>query len=151
MSNIVDLKVIVVQTEFDALLLENSLIKQHQPRYNVMLKDDKSYPWIRIRNERFPRVEGMRNPEKDGSEYYGPYASARVMKTVVELVNRMYKLRNCNYDLEQEERAKRASTSAAWNTTWAIARALAKACGGSGLRRRHQVDPADRAGRVRVW
>ncbi|MGB5051762.1 MAG: excinuclease ABC subunit UvrC, partial [Caldilineaceae bacterium] len=89
-------------TEFDALLLENSLIKQHQPRYNVMLKDDKSYPWIRIRNERFPRVEGMRNPEKDGSEYYGPYASARVMKTVVELVNRMYKLRNCNYDLSKK-------------------------------------------------
>ena len=101
-SKITDLKVIVVETEFDALLLENSLIKQHQPRYNVMLKDDKSYPWIRIRNERFPRVEGMRNPEKDGSEYYGPYASARVMKTVVELVNRMYKLRNCNYDLSKK-------------------------------------------------
>ena len=101
-ANIVDLKVIVVETEFDALLLENSLIKQHQPRYNVMLKDDKSYPWIRIRNERFPRVEGMRNPEKDGSEYYGPYASSRVMHTVVELVNRMYKLRNCNYDLSRK-------------------------------------------------
>ncbi|MFZ1332952.1 MAG: excinuclease ABC subunit UvrC [Flavobacteriales bacterium] len=98
-ANIVDVKVIVVATEFDALLLENSLIKQHQPRYNIMLKDDKSYPWIRIRNERFPRVEGMRNPEKDGSEYYGPYASSRVMHTVVELVNKMYKLRSCNYDL----------------------------------------------------
>lgn len=107
-ANIVDVEVIVVATEFDALLLENSLIKQHQPRYNVMLKDDKSYPWIRIRNERFPRVEGMRNPEKDGAEYYGPYASARVMKTVVELVNRMYKLRNCNYDLSKRnvERGK---------------------------------------------
>jgi len=98
-ANITDVRIIVVETEFDALLLENSLIKQHQPRYNVMLKDDKSYPWIRIRNERFPRVEGMRNPEKDGSEYYGPYASSRVMRTVVELVGRMYKLRNCNYDL----------------------------------------------------
>ena len=107
-SNIVDVKVIVVATEFDALLLENSLIKQHQPRYNVALKDDKSYPWIRIRNERFPRVEGMRNPEDDGSEYYGPYASGRVMKTVVELVNTMYKLRNCNYDLSEKnvERSK---------------------------------------------
>ena len=73
-ANIVDLKVILVETEFDALLLENSLIKQHQPRYNVALKDDKSYPWIRIRNERFPRVEGMRNPVDDGAEYYGPYA-----------------------------------------------------------------------------
>ncbi len=98
-ANITDVRVILVDTEFDALLLENSLIKQHQPRYNVMLKDDKSYPWIRIRNERFPRVEGMRNPVDDGAEYYGPYASGRVMKTVVELVNTMYKLRNCNYEL----------------------------------------------------
>ena len=107
-SKITDLKVIVVETEFDALLLENSLIKQHQPRYNVALKDDKSYPWIRIRNERFPRVEGMRNPVDDGSEYYGPYASGRVMKTVVELVNSMYKLRTCNYELSQKnvERGK---------------------------------------------
>lgn len=100
-ANITDLKVIVVATEFDALLLENSLIKQHQPRYNVALKDDKSYPWIRIRNERFPRVEGMRNPADDGAEYYGPYASSRVMKTVLELVNTMYKLRNCNYELSE--------------------------------------------------
>ena len=97
--NITDVKVILVETEFDALLLENSLIKQHQPRYNVMLKDDKSYPWIRIRNERFPRVEGMRNPVDDGSEYFGPYASARVMHTVLELVNKMYRLRSCNYEL----------------------------------------------------
>ncbi len=79
---IVDLRTILVATEFDALLLENSLIKQHQPKYNVALKDDKSYPWIRIRNERFPRVEGMRNPEHDGSEYFGPYASGKVMHTV---------------------------------------------------------------------
>jgi excinuclease ABC subunit C len=100
-ANITDLKVILVATEFDALLLENSLIKQHQPRYNVALKDDRSYPWIRIRNERFPRVEGMRNPVDDGAEYYGPYASSRVMKTVVELVNTMYKLRNCNYELSE--------------------------------------------------
>ena len=107
-ANITDLKVIVVATEFDALLLENSLIKQHQPRYNVALKDDRSYPWIRIRNERFPRVEGMRNPVDDGAEYYGPYASSRVMKTVVELVNTMYKLRNCNYELSERnvERGK---------------------------------------------
>lgn len=107
-ANIVDLKVILVETEFDALLLENSLIKQHQPRYNVALKDDKSYPWIRIRNERFPRVEGMRNPVDDGAEYYGPYASGRMMKTVVELVNSMYKLRTCNYELSQKnvERGK---------------------------------------------
>ena len=97
--NIVDLRTMVVATEFDALLLENSLIKQLQPKYNVALKDDKSYPWIRIRNERFARVEGMRNPENDGSEYYGPYASVRVMRTVLQLVHKIYRLRTCNLDL----------------------------------------------------
>lgn len=97
--NITDLRTIVVATEFDALLLENSLIKQHQPKYNVALKDDKSYPWIRIRNERFPRVEGMRNPEDDGSEYFGPYASGKVMHTVLHLIRKLYRLRTCNLDL----------------------------------------------------
>lgn len=96
---IVDLRVIHVPTEFEALLLENSLIKEHQPRYNILLRDDKSFPFIRIRNERFPRVEGMRNPEKDGSEYYGPYAGVRTMKTVLQLTHKLYKLRTCNYDL----------------------------------------------------
>lgn len=94
-----DLRTIVVSTEFDALLLENSLIKQHQPKYNVALRDDKSYPWIRIRNEHFPRVEGMRNPEDDGSEYYGPYGSVRVMRSVLQMVRRLYRLRTCNLDL----------------------------------------------------
>lgn len=96
---IVDLRVILVPTEFEALLLENSLIKEHQPRYNILLRDDKSFPFIRIHNERYPRVEGMRNPEDDGSEYYGPYASVRTMKTVLQLVHKLYKLRTCNYDL----------------------------------------------------
>ena len=96
---IVDLRVIHVPTEFEALLLENSLIKQHQPRYNILLRDDKSFPFIRIVNERFPRVEGMRNPEQDGSEYYGPYAGVRTMKTVLQLTHKLYKLRTCNYDL----------------------------------------------------
>ncbi len=100
--NIVDLRTIVVATEFDALLLENSLIKQHQPKYNVALKDDKSYPWIRIRKERFPRVEGMRNPENDGSEYFGPYASVRVMRTVLHMIHRIYRLRTCNLDLSEK-------------------------------------------------
>ncbi|MCW5899717.1 MAG: excinuclease ABC subunit UvrC [Flavobacteriales bacterium] len=96
---IADLRVIHVPTEFEALLLENSLIKEHQPRYNILLRDDKSFPFIRIRNERFPRVEGMRNPESDGSDYFGPYASVRTMKTVLGLVHKLYKLRTCNYDL----------------------------------------------------
>ena len=100
-KRIADLRVIVVPTEFEALLLENSLIKEHQPRYNINLRDDKSFPFIRIRNERFPRVEGMRNPEDDGSEYYGPYASVRTMKTVLQLVHKLYKLRTCNYDLSE--------------------------------------------------
>ncbi|MBK6776955.1 MAG: excinuclease ABC subunit C [Flavobacteriales bacterium] len=99
---IVDLRTILVATEFDALLLENSLIKQHQPKYNVALKDDKSYPWIRIRNERFPRVEGMRNPEHDGSEYFGPYASGKVMHTVLHLIRKLYRLRTCNLDLSKK-------------------------------------------------
>lgn len=94
-----DLRTIVVDTEFDALLLENSLIKQHQPRYNILLRDDKSFPFIRIRNEDLPRVEGMRNPVADGSEYFGPYASVRTMKTVLQLTHKLYQLRTCNYDL----------------------------------------------------
>lgn len=96
---IADLRTIVVETPFDALLLENSLIKQFQPRYNIRLRDDKSYPWIRIRNEDFPRVEGMRNPEDDSAEYIGPFASVKTMRTLLGLVHKMHKLRTCNYDL----------------------------------------------------
>ncbi|MBS1581058.1 MAG: excinuclease ABC subunit C [Bacteroidetes bacterium] len=96
---ITDLRTIVVETDFDALLLENSLIKEYQPRYNIRLRDDKSYPWIRIRDERFPRVEGMRNPEDDGAEYVGPFASVRTMRTLLGLVHKLHKLRTCNYDL----------------------------------------------------
>ena len=99
---IMDLRTILVATEFDALLLENSLIKQHQPKYNVALKDDKSYPWIRITNERFPRVEGMRNPVHDGSEYFGPYASGKVMHTVLHLIRKLYRLRTCHLDLSKK-------------------------------------------------
>jgi excinuclease ABC subunit C len=96
---IVDLRTIVVPTEFEALLLENSLIKEHQPRYNILLRDDKSFPWIRIRNEALPRIEGMRNPEDDGAEYFGPYPGVRTMRTVLDLVHKLYKLRTCSYDL----------------------------------------------------
>ncbi len=103
---IVDLRTIVTETPYDALLLENSLIKEYQPRYNILLRDDKSYPWIRIRNEHFPRIEGMRNPVDDGSEYIGPFASVRAMRTVLKLVHQLYKLRTCNYDLSPENIAK---------------------------------------------
>lgn len=97
-----DIRTIVTENELEALLLENNLIKQHQPKYNVMLKDDKSYPWIRIRKERFPRIYAMRNPVDDGSEYYGPYPSGRVMKTILELIRQLYPIRTCNYNLSQE-------------------------------------------------
>lgn len=92
----------VVDTEMDALLLENSLIKEFQPRYNINLKDDKSYPFIRISKERFPRVYAMRNPVRDGSEYFGPYASPRIMHTVLDLVRKLYPTRSCNLQMTPE-------------------------------------------------
>ncbi|HEY5687774.1 MAG TPA: excinuclease ABC subunit UvrC, partial [Yeosuana sp.] len=100
---IVSIKHIVVDTETDALLLENNLIKKYQPRYNVLLKDDKSYPWICIKNERFPRVFSTRRVIKDGSEYFGPYTSMKTVSTLLDLIKGLYHLRNCNYDLSKEK------------------------------------------------
>ncbi|NNL16840.1 MAG: excinuclease ABC subunit UvrC [Flavobacteriaceae bacterium] len=97
------IKHIVVKTETDALLLENNLIKKYQPRYNVMLKDDKSYPWICIKKERFPRVFSTRRVIKDGSEYFGPYTSGKTVSTLLDLIKGLYQLRNCNYDLSPEK------------------------------------------------
>ncbi|MDC7995125.1 excinuclease ABC subunit UvrC [Altibacter sp. HG106] len=97
------IKHIVVATETDALLLENNLIKKYQPRYNVMLKDDKSYPWLCIKNERFPRVFPTRRVIRDGSEYYGPYTSMKTVHTLLELIRGLYPLRTCNYDLAEEK------------------------------------------------
>ncbi|OFY83668.1 MAG: excinuclease ABC subunit C [Bacteroidetes bacterium RIFCSPLOWO2_12_FULL_35_15] len=101
-KKISDIKYIIVDTEIDALLLENNLIKKYQPRYNVLLKDDKTYPWICIKNEPFPRVFSTRYLVKDNSSYYGPYASVRVMNMVLDLVKQLYKLRNCNLNLNPE-------------------------------------------------
>ncbi|MCT4622251.1 MAG: GIY-YIG nuclease family protein, partial [Schleiferiaceae bacterium] len=101
-KKIADVKVIVTETEIDALLLENNLIKEYQPRYNINLKDDKSYPWICIKKERFPRIYSLRNLPKDNSEYYGPYASVKVMKTVLELIRQLYPLRTCSYQLTED-------------------------------------------------
>jgi excinuclease ABC subunit C len=92
---------IVVESEYEALLLENSLIKKHQPHYNVALRDDKTYPWICIKKEPFPRVFSTRNLIKDGSEYYGPYASVKMMHTVLNIISKLYKLRTCSYHLSQ--------------------------------------------------
>src|SRR5690606_5379721 len=101
-SKINDIKCIVVETEFDALLLENSLIKKHQPRFNINLRDDKTYPWICIKKERFPRIFSTRKLVKDGSEYFGPYASSKTMHTVLNLVKQLHKLRTCNLNLSKE-------------------------------------------------
>lgn len=96
----------IVDTEIDAWLLENSLIKKHKPRYNVMLKDDKTYPWIVIKNEPFPRVFWTRRYIKDGSKYYGPYASVGMMHVVLDTIRELFPLRTCTLNLSQENIAK---------------------------------------------
>ncbi len=101
-SKISDIKHIVVESESDALLLENNLIKKYQPKYNVQLKDDKSFPWICIKNEHFPRVFSTRNIMNDGSEYFGPYTSAKMVRTLLSLIKQLYQLRTCNYNLTKE-------------------------------------------------
>lgn len=101
-SRINDIKWIVVKTEYDALLLENNLIKEYKPRYNVMLKDDKTYPWIVIRNEHFPRVHPTRNVVQDGSEYFGPYASGKTMHTLLDLIRQLYPRRTCSLLLTEK-------------------------------------------------
>lgn len=101
-KQIADIKYIVVPSEQDALLLENSLIKKHQPRYNILLKDDKTYPWICIKNEPFPRVFYTRRFVHDGSLYYGPYTYLPAMKTVLDLIHNIYGIRTCNNKLTDD-------------------------------------------------
>jgi excinuclease ABC subunit C len=98
----VHIRHIIVENESDALLLENNLIKRYQPRYNILLKDDKTFPWICIKNERFPRVFSTRNVYRDGSLYFGPYTSALMVKTLITLVRQIYQLRNCSLNLTEE-------------------------------------------------
>jgi excinuclease ABC subunit C len=100
-KKIVTIKHIVVPTETDALLLENNLIKTLQPRYNVLLRDDKSYPWLCIKKEPFSRIFATRRMVKDGSEYFGPYTSFKTVSTILELIKELYPLRTCNYDLSE--------------------------------------------------
>nr|WP_319400620.1 excinuclease ABC subunit UvrC [uncultured Carboxylicivirga sp.] len=101
-KKIADIKHIVVDSEEDALLLENNLIKKYQPRYNILLKDDKSFPWIVIKNERFPRVYQTRNFIRDGSIYYGPYTSGGMVRTLLDLFKQLYPLRTCKHLLSDE-------------------------------------------------
>lgn len=98
-KNIAEIKYMVVETEEDALLLENNLIKKYQPRYNVLLKDDKNFPWICVKQEPFPRIFITRKVENDGSQYFGPYASMYLAKTTYSLVRKLYQLRTCNLNL----------------------------------------------------
>jgi excinuclease ABC subunit C len=97
------IKHIVVPTESDALLLENNLIKKYRPRYNVLLKDDKTFPWICVKKEKFPRIFPTRKFIKDGSEYFGPYTSMKTIHTLLDLIKSVYPLRTCNYDLSQDK------------------------------------------------
>ena len=101
-SNIDNIETINVNSEYDALLLENNLIKEHQPRYNILLKDDKTYPWICIKNERFPRIFSTRNIIKDGSEYFGPYSNVKMMRVLLGLIKELYQIRTCAYDLSEK-------------------------------------------------
>ncbi len=100
--NIVDIRYIVVETEQDALILENNLIKKYQPRYNIQLKDDKTFPWICVKNEHFPRVFYTRKVFKDGSLYFGPFTSMLLVRTLLELFKQTYKLRTCNFNLNED-------------------------------------------------
>ena len=103
---IVTIKHIVVPTESDALLLENNLIKKLQPRYNVLLRDDKTYPWLCIKNEPFSRVFSTRRLIKDGSEYFGPYTNFKTVSAIMDLIKQLYPLRTCSYDLNANNLAK---------------------------------------------
>ena len=103
---IAEIRHIVVGSETDALLLENSLIKTLQPRYNILLKDDKTYPWIVVRRERFPRVQSTRQVVRDGSQYFGPYGSVMMQHSVLEFVREVVPLRTCKLDLSPAKIAR---------------------------------------------
>ena len=109
-KQIVDIQYLVVDTELDALLLENSLIKKYQPKYNIQLKDDKTYPWICIKQEPFPRVFSTRTLVRDGSSYFGPYTNVKMVNTLVQFIKELYQLRTCSFDLSdrniQQEKYK---------------------------------------------
>lgn len=105
-KNISKIEYTIVENESDALLLENNLIKEFQPKYNVQLKDDKTFPWICVKNEPFPRVFMTRKFLKDGSKYYGPYTSAKMVRTILDFMRQIYKTRTCNFNLSKENICK---------------------------------------------
>lgn len=126
-SEIENIEFIVTNSEFDALLLENNLIKTNQPKYNILLKDDKTFPYLCLTNQRFPRIYSTRKLDKSKGEYFGPYTSAVNMRAVLDLVNRLYSLRTCKFDLS-EQTLKTKSLRFVWNTILAIVKVPAKGC-----------------------
>ena len=102
-KQIQDIRFIVVETELDALILENNLIKEYQPKYNIQLKDDKTFPWICIKNEPYPRIFSTRRIIKDGTTYYGPYPEAKVMYVLLKLIKELFPLRTCKLDLKESK------------------------------------------------
>ncbi|MCG8605684.1 excinuclease ABC subunit UvrC, partial [bacterium] len=106
-SIIADFETIVTDTEMEALILEMNLIKEYKPRYNINLKDDKSYPYIRVTNDRFPRIFPTRKIVRDGSRYFGPYTDVGSMRTLLKSVNRIFPIRSCNYELSEEAVARK--------------------------------------------
>ena len=118
-SQIDHFDVIVADSEFEALILENSLIKRHQPHYNILLKDDKTYPWIVVRREPFPRVQSTRVLNRDGSQYFGPYGSVMMQRSILEFIREVIPLRTCSLNLSPTAIAKGAIRSAC-NTTWQL-------------------------------
>ncbi len=125
-SKIRNITFTIVDTEVDAWLLENSMIKKHQPRYNVMLKDDKTYPWIIIKNENFPRIFWTRRIIRDGSKYLGPYASVSMMHAILGLDQRNLSAAHLQPGAYAAKILMQANLKFAWNTSWAIAKGPAK-------------------------
>ena len=102
MAKLKKIRHIVVDSEEDALILENNLIKRYQPKYNILLKDDKTFPWICVKNEPFPRIFYTRRKLRDGSNYFGPYTSVYMAKTILEVIKLIFPIRNCNFNLSDE-------------------------------------------------
>ena len=140
-SKIHDIQWLIAPSEADALLLENSLIKEHKPFYNIQLKDDKTYPFIVIKKERFPRIFATRQLIRDGSEYFGPFPSVKVMHTVLDLCRKLYPIRTCALALTEENIANGKFRSMPGIPHRQLQRALRGQAVGRSLRRQHRGHP----------
>ena len=106
-SKIFDFELVVTDSEVEALVLENNLIKELKPRYNVNLKDDKSFPFIKVTNEPYPRIFSTRRVDRDGSKYFGPYTSVKNMKSALRMINQIFKIRSCKFDINDTSITKK--------------------------------------------